>query len=65
MMAGWIEDECMGNCMGWMVGSVMGTLIDGSRERERAKDGFMATEWIGGVEGWVDGWRGWDGWTDG
>ena len=43
----------------------MGTLIDGSRERERAKDGFMATEWIGGVEGWVDGWRGWDGWTDG
>ena len=54
-MAGWIEDECMGNCMGWMVGSVMGTLIDGSRERERAKDGFMATEWIGGVEGWVDG----------
>lgn len=53
-MAGWIEDECMGNCMDWMVGSVMGTLIDGSREREQR----MVFWQLSGLDGWRDGWMG-------
>ena len=46
---------------GWVSNGHIDRLI----KRERAKDGLMATEWIGWVERWLNGWRGCDGWTDG
>ena len=54
----------MGNCMDWMVGSVMGTLIDGSRERVQR----MVLWQLSGLDGWRDGGMGggvgMDGWMD-
>lgn len=54
-MAGWIEDECVGNCMDWMVGSVNGH-VDRWIEREREQR--MVLWQLSGLDGWRDGWMG-------